>query len=366
MSWPELLAQAPEVAARNDARYFAVGCGRVLNPVRVPGLPFDLSANPYLNCEVGCHYCYAREFAGKRQGPLSLAFDRDVYAKEDAPAVLRRELARLAASDRLSRPVALGTATDPYQPVERERGLTRRLLEVFLDAAARVPRERGLRLSVTTKSALVLRDLDLLKELDRAGHLRLNVTVTTTDRELARSLEPRAPTPALRLEALERLARAGIPTGVFAMPILPEITCDTRGLRRLMCEAKAAGAGWLSARVLFLRGAARPAFFEWLSAERPSLVGLYRRYYGRSATPPDAVVERIRRTVDVLRRQYGLPAALDLPPAPPPRAGPDQLDLFGPAGASDRPRRVRRGRPLPRVAAAARPRQLEVFGGEAA
>lgn len=318
MGWQEILSAAPQADERNDVRYFDVEARRVLNPARAPWLPFDLTLNPYLQCEVGCTYCYAREHADRRLGGPS-EFDRRVYVKSGAPAVLRAELARLSRVGGLAgKEIALGTATDPYQPHERRVRLTRALLEVFATVD-------DVRLSITTKSDLVLRDVDVLAEIARRGHVRVNVTVTTVDRDLARSLEPRAPTPARRLRAVERLARAGIPAGVFCMPVLPEITDAPRDLRAVVCEARQAGARWLAAGVLFLRGeAVRASFFAWLDRAFPALSARYRRLY-RGTSAPEGVVDRITRLVDALRRQYALPDHL---PFPEPRAGPRQLSLF--------------------------------------
>lgn len=332
--WQEILAQAPQADERNDVRYLEVAARRVLNPARSATLPFDLTLNPYLNCEVGCTYCYAREFTDRRQGPASAdAFDRVIYAKTRAPAVLREELARLAAAGGLAgKEIALGSATDPYQPYERRAGLTRALLEVLAQAD-------GVRLSVTTKSDLVTRDIDVLQEIARRGQVQVHVSVTTVERDLARSLEPRAPTPQKRLAAVERLTRAGLAAGVLCAPILPDLTDAPRDLRAVVCAAREAGARWFGTQVLFLKGdAVRVAFFEWLHRARPGLVPRYRRWYA-GVSAPDAILDRIQRLVDALRRQYSLPA--DLPWADAKVAAPRQLGLFDLPGAAAA--QVRRG-----------------------
>ena len=346
MSWQAMLGAAPLVEQRNGVEYFEVPCRSLLNRVRGSELPFERTINPYLNCEVGCGYCYARDFTEKRQGPAAPdAFERRIYAKRDAPAVLRAELARLRRAGELERPIALGTATDPYQPIERRRRLTRALLEVLA-------REQGLRLSITTKSDLVLRDLDLLRTIAERGHLRVNLTVTSVDRDLAQSLEPRAPIPSKRLRAVEVLARAGIVAGVFCMPILPDITCEPRALRRLVCAAKQSGAAFLAARVLTLRPGVRPAFFAWLRGARPGLVRRYERMYAQGANPPLWVRERIEQVMLTLRAQYRLPE--DAPFPEPEASGARQLELFAePAAAPERGPRPRSGpRRLPMSGAA--------------
>ena len=340
MSWKTILSEAEPVDGRNGVSYYAVDTQRVLNRVSSPRLPFDLSLNPYLNCELGCAYCYARDFSHKRQGGEG-SFDREICAKRGAAEVLRRELQRLRRTERLGTPIALGTATDPYQPAERRSRVTRELLEVMAEFG-------GVSVAITTKSDLVLRDLDVLSDLARRGRVRVNMSVTTPDRDLARTLEPRAQTPRKRLAAVERLARAGILTGVFCMPILPNITDGSRDLRTLVYESTVEGASYFATRVLELRAGVRPAFFAWLQRERPALVARYRRRYARGANGPRDEAERIERLVSFLRRQYGIPAFVPFE-APPPCQN-AQLELFGGDPApQDPPRPTRR---LPTVEAA--------------
>jgi DNA repair photolyase len=346
--WEAILAQAPQADARNDVRYLEVAARRVLNPVRAARLPFDLTLNPYLNCELGCAYCYAREFSDKRQGAARAdeVFDRVIYAKTGAPSILRDELGRLAASGGLAgKEIALGSATDPYHPDERRARLTRALLEVMAAFD-------GVRLSVTTKSDLVTRDVDVLQEIARRGQVRVNLTITTVDRDLARSLEPRAPTPGRRLAAVERLSRAGLPAGVLCMPLLPDISDAPRDVRAIVCATKEAGGRWFGTRVLFLKGdAVRSNFFEWLERAFPALVPRYRRWYSAGPGAPDAIVDRVQRLADALRRQYGLPEDVAWPELP--AAAPRQLSLFDPLPPAPAPAPAQRAaaRPLPVVAA---------------
>lgn len=320
MTWRTILAKAPQVDDRNGVSYFDLPCKRLLNHARSPDLPFELSLNPYLNCEIACAYCFARDFTRRRQSdPEPEAFEREVYLKQDSPQVLRRELARLARAGDLGKPIAIGTATDPYQPVERRSRLTRALLEVLAEVG-------GVRVTLSTKSDLVARDIDVLQELGRSGHVRVSVSLTTPDRDLARTLEPRAPTPRKRLQAVEALARAGVPVGVDCMPILPDLTDDSRSLRHLVCATKDAGGEWFGARVLTLAGGVRPAFFAWLGRTRPGLVPRYRRWYRRGPRAPEFLREPIELLVSGLRAQYRIPESVPLPPARPPRER--QLDLF--------------------------------------
>lgn len=332
MGWQEILASSPQADERNEVRYYEVPARRVLNPSRTAALPFDLTLNPYLNCEVGCTYCYARDFTDRRAPAQGRdTFDREVYAKTGAPALLREELGRLARQGALAgKHIALGTATDPYQPYERRARLTRALLEVFATVD-------DVRLSITTKSDLVLRDVDVLQQIGRRGHVQVNVTITTTDRDLARTLEPRAPTPAKRLHAVQGLTRAGVAAGVFCMPVLPDITDAPRELRALVCAAREVGARWFATNVLFLRGdAVRTAFFAWLQGAFPGLVPRYLRMYRASSAPPESIVDRVTRLVDALRRQYGLTEDHAFPPVAAP-ARPEQLSLFDDSAPTSAP-----------------------------
>lgn len=338
MSWREILAGAGpgapvgrETGSSGGVRYFEVPTRRLLNPARSRGgprgdppaagasLPFELTANPFLHCEVGCVYCHARDVADRRAGGKA-DFDGQVFAKTGAVAALRDEMARLVRAGQQGKAIALGTATDPYQPLERRLKLTRGLLEVLAGV-------EGVRLSITTKCDLALRDLDLFQELARRGTLQVNVSLTTTDRGLAKLLEPKAPSPGRRLKLVEGLARAGVPVGVYLMPILPGITDTPREVRASVWAARTAGARYLSARTLILPGAARESFFAWLERERPDLVKRYRRWYRTGPYVREDIEDRLRRLVEALRRQVGLPAGLELPTAAPaPRER--QLTLF--------------------------------------
>src|SRR5712692_1149223 len=190
-----LAAQSPKARERAGVEYFELASRSALNRESSGRMPFAWTLNPYRGCEFGCKYCYARythEFMEMRDGR---DFERKIYAKDDAPEFLRREL-RAARDQGL--PVALGTATDPYQPAEKQFEITRRMLEVFAGF-------EGLEFSITTKGVLILRDLDLLEIVARRHRFSVHLTVTTTDVRLARLLEPKAPPPAKRLEAVAAL-----------------------------------------------------------------------------------------------------------------------------------------------------------------
>ncbi|PYV36003.1 MAG: radical SAM protein, partial [Acidobacteria bacterium] len=213
------------------------------------------------------------------------------------PELLRSELQ--ACRDR-GLPIAFGTATDPYQPAEREFRITRRLLEVFAEF-------EGLEFSITTKGAgLILGDLDLLKTISSRHRFSVHMTVTTTDERLARLLEPKAPPPWKRLEAVSKLAAAGIYAGVNAMPILPGITDSPAMLEDLVRQAAGAGAQFLHANVLFLMPSAMKRFMPFLEREFPHLVRRYRKLYGHSAYLSPEYKQGMQALVAGLRARYGL------------------------------------------------------------
>jgi DNA repair photolyase len=222
-------------------------------------------------------------------------FEDKIYAKSAAAHLLRQELSKIDRKEH----IAIGTATDPYQPAERRYGRTRSILEVFA-------RERGRYLGITTKSDLVTRDLDLLREIGRANVIGVNLTITTLDEKLARLLEPRAPRPGLRLDAVRELAGAGIPVGVFPNPVMPGLTDSERALDRVAKAARDAGAQWFGGGSLFLMPSAQKVFLPFLDEHFPALAPRYRRLYERSAylgrDYKDILRDRVRR----IRDRYGL------------------------------------------------------------
>lgn len=287
------------VDARRDVDFRELRAASLVNRVANRPLPFGWTVNPYRGCEMGCHYCFARythEFLGFTD---PAEFERAIYVKRIARVALVAELRR---ASRSGLAVAMGTATDPYQPAEARH----RVARLVLEAATEVP---GLHLSITTKSALVTRDIDLLVPLAARSELSVNVSITTLDAALARRLEPRAPRPDLRVAALATLAAAGIPARMFVMPILPFITDGEENLRALFTAARDAGAG-VESNVLFLRSGTREAFFAFLEAERPDLLDRYRRLYARSAyaradyvADTEARVRRIAADVGVAQQR---------------------------------------------------------------
>lgn len=291
-----LAQQSPRVRERTGVQYFSLPARSALNRESSGRLPFAWTLNPYRGCEFGCKYCYARythEFMEMHDG---LEFERKIFAKMGSPELLRAELRR--ARDR-GQPIALGTATDPYQPAEKQFRVTRDMLQVFSEF-------EGLDFSITTKSTLILRDLDLLVPLAGKHRLSVHITVTTVDTRLARLLEPKAPPPLKRLEAVRELAAAGIRTGVNAMPILPGLTDSPAHLDRLARVAAEHGAQFLHANVLFLMPSAMAQFMPFLEKDYPQLVRRYRKLYLRSAYLSSDYKDGITRLAAEVRARYGL------------------------------------------------------------
>jgi DNA repair photolyase len=289
-----LAAQSELLETKRVVRYFEIQSKSLLNRTR-PGMPFEWSLNPYRGCEFGCQYCYARythEFMELRD---SVEFEDKIYAKSDVARILRRELKRIDGS----RGIAIGTATDPYQPAERRFKRTEAALEVFAQ-------ESGIALSITTKSDLVARDIPLLREIAKRNTVSVNITITTLDASLARLLEPRAPRPDLRLKAVRKLAQAGIPVGVFPNPIMPLITDQEERLDRLAKAARDHGATYFGGGVLFLMPCSRKVFLPFVEKNFPHLLRRYQERYERDAYLKGPWREMVRERIAAIREKYGL------------------------------------------------------------
>ncbi|MBO3759067.1 PA0069 family radical SAM protein [Ciceribacter sp. L1K22] len=221
-----------------------------------PDIPFDRSINPYRGCEHGCIYCFARPTHSYMGLSAGLDFETKLFAKPDAAKLLERELSKPGYKPRT---IAIGTNTDPYQPVEREWRIMRQILEV-LDRANHP-------VAIVTKSALVMRDIDILSSMAARGLAKVGISVTTLDRKLARTMEPRASTPTRRLEAVKALSEAGIPTAIMVAPVIPAL--NDHEIERILDSGKAAGASEASYVLLRLPLEVSPLFRDWLLQNYP-------------------------------------------------------------------------------------------------
>ena len=311
-----LASESPTLEAKRRVEYFELETRKYLTKCSNDSLPFRWTINPYRGCEFGCKYCYARyahEFMELRD-PMD--FERKIYVKHFDSVAFREELEHLPQGET----IALGTATDPYQPAERRYQHTRSILEVFAATA-------GMRLGITTKSDLVARDIDLLKEVARRHYLSIHMTVTTMDRELARLLEPMAPRPDLRINAVRKLARAGLRTRVSCSPVMPLINDAEVSVDAIAQAAARAGATNFWSNILFLKPCSKQVFLPFIEERFPSLLRRYKERYGRAAYLRGAYPEMIRERVARIKRRYGLDQSD--PPAEPelwPRDA--QLTLF--------------------------------------
>jgi DNA repair photolyase len=252
-------------------------------------LPFTYAINPYRGCEFACRYCYAR-YAHEFLELTPEEFEHKIYFKENAAWLLAQELKKLKPGTE----IALGTATDPFQPLEQKQRITRSLLEVFA-------RTSGFGLGVVTKSTLILRDIDLLKEIASRHKLTIHVTVTTTDRNLARILEPRAPRPDLRISTVARLRRAGLRTGVMCSPLMPGITDSPSSIRAVAKAAAAADASFFFAGALFLKPCSLPTFLSFVGQHFPDQLEAYKRRYANSAFVSTEYRKRMEELVNSIR-----------------------------------------------------------------
>ncbi len=221
-----------------------------------PDIPFDRSINPYRGCEHGCIYCFARPTHSYMGLSAGLDFEAKLFAKPDAPRLLERELSKPGYK---VKPIAIGTNTDPYQPIEREWRIMRQILEILDKANHPVV--------IVTKSALILRDIDILKSMAERGLVKVGISVTTLDRKLARTMEPRASTPGKRLEAIKALSEAGIPVAVMMAPVIPAL--NDHEIERILDSGKAAGASEASYVLLRLPLEVSPLFRDWLLQNYP-------------------------------------------------------------------------------------------------
>jgi DNA repair photolyase len=291
-----LASEGESIREGHNVEYFTLAAKSVLNRCASRrGVPFEWTINPYRGCEFACKYCYARythEFMEMRDG---VAFEQKIYVKQHAKELLRQELRQV----KEGQTIAIGAATDPYQPAEKRYEVTRGILEEFA-------RHEGFHLGIITKSNLILRDLDVLQEVARRNRFSVHVTITTLDVELARILEPRAPRPDLRLEAIAKLREAGLRVGMSGSPVLPGITDSPKDVESLVRAAAKAGANHVFAGPLFLKPCSAAVFLPFLEKQFPHLVANYKRRYEGRAFLPDSYAKPLAKLVERLREKYGL------------------------------------------------------------
>ena len=271
-----------------------IRCKTLLNRIDVPSFPFRWTLNPYRGCRHACTYCYARpthEFLGMDSGR---DFEQRVFAKVNAPEVLRQELRRPKWQ---REPIAIGTATDPYEPAESQYKLTRRILKVL--------REFENPVSITTKGVLVRRDVDVLQELSKVAEVRVTFSVGSIDEGVWKLMEPGAPNPLARLEAMQFLVESGITAGVMMAPLLPGISDSSENIDAVASAASAHKAQYLGANVLFLKPGSKEWFMPMLREAYPRLVPAYAALYRKTYAPKE-YTERVLSLVDDARRKWGL------------------------------------------------------------
>lgn len=280
----------------DEATYQEVTCRSALN--RVDGMPFRWTLNPYRGCTHGCHYCFARRYHTQFELGAGDEFARVILVKTNLVSVLRRELDRPAWRREL---VAVGTATDPYQPIEGRYRLTRGALAAL--AGARTPT------GLVTKGPMVVRDVDALQELSRRASVTVYISVPSVDEDAWRRLEPGTAHPLQRLRAVRTLVDAGIRAGVLMAPIVPGITSDRDRLEATVKAVADHGARFVGANLLYLKGGTRMHFLEFLAREYPELTASYGELFaGGASYVPEGYRNRVRATVRDLQRRAGLPS----------------------------------------------------------
>jgi len=290
-----LAAEGESIRLGHEVEYFTLPIRSLLNRSTGERMPFTWTINPYRGCEFACKYCYARythEFMEMRDG---IEFEQKIFVKQHAAGLLRQELRQVKSGEE----IAIGTATDPYQPAEKRFEITRGIVE-------ELARHHGLELGIVTKSNLVLRDVDLLREISRNNKLFVNLTITTLNADLARILEPRAPRPDLRLDAMSKLNQAGVPAGVICAPVLPGITDSPRDLDKLVRTVAQAGGKYIFANSLFLKPCSAAVFMPFLEKEFPQLVESYRQRFKDRAFLSTSYRKRLSQLMARLRQKHGM------------------------------------------------------------
>jgi len=302
-----LAASSPPAETRRKSEgrpeYFLLPVKSILNRCDSKRVPFEWTINPYRGCEFACKYCYARythEYMELDGGE----FEKKIYVKKDAGPLLAWDVAKKysfaseASGGREAEHIAIGTATDPYQPAEREYGVTRACLE-------ELAKKEGLSVSIITKSDQIVRDIDVLQRIARRSDLAIDITITTLRTRLARILEPRAPRPDVRLAAIKQLAEAGLAVGLSASPLLPGITDREGDLEAVAAAGRTAGAQWFFSGVLFLMPASARQFLPFLQEKFPRLTKQYRLWFAKNGYAPEEYRQKVAERVARIRQTYG-------------------------------------------------------------
>jgi DNA repair photolyase len=302
-----LAAASPcaESSRKSEQRpeYFFLPVRSILNKCDSNRVPFEWTINPYRGCEFGCKYCYAR-YTHEYMDLDGCEFEKKIFVKQNAAPLLAQDVARKysyqrpGAEDGRPEHIAIGTATDPYQPAEREYGVTRACLE-------ELAKREGLSVSVITKSNQIVRDIDIFKQIAARSELSLNITITTLRSRLARLLEPRAPRPDLRLDAVKQLHEAGLRVGVSAAPLIPGITDREGELEAVADAAKQAGAQWFFSGVLFLMPSSAKQFLPFVREKFPKLAKQYEQWYSKNGYAPEPYRRKMSERVARIRVKHG-------------------------------------------------------------
>jgi DNA repair photolyase len=288
-SGPSIALDQAQLRA-DAARYQEVTCRSALNPVQ--GMPFNWTLNPYRGCTHGCHYCFARRYQTQFELGPGDHFSSVIFVKTNIVQVLKRELEK---PSWVREQVAVGTATDPYQPIEGQYKLTRGSIEAL--CAARTP------IGLVTKGPMVVRDADVLSDLGRAAGCTVYMSVPTVDEQTWAALEPGTAHPLQRLKAVRKLRDAGVNAGVLMAPVVPGFTTQPAKLEATIRAVAEHGAAFMGANVLYLKGGTKDHFLGFLAKEYPEMLDAYRRLYP-AAYAPAPYVTAVRQVINSLQERY--------------------------------------------------------------
>ena len=302
-----LAASSPPAETRRKSNqrpeYFVLPVKSILNRCDSNRVPFEWTINPYRGCEFACKYCYAR-YTHEYMELDGSEFEKKIYVKKDAAPLLAWDVAHKysysseASSGARPDHIAIGTATDPYQPAEQEYGVTRSCLE-------ELAKKEGLSVSIITKSNQIVRDIDVLQRISERSNLGIDITITTLRPGLTRLLEPRAPRPDLRLGAVKQLREAGLAVGLSASPLIPGITDRDGELEAVAAAGRDAGAQWFFSGVLFLMPSSAKQFLPFVREKFPRLAKQYEQWYAKNGYAPEEYRRKASDRVARIREQYG-------------------------------------------------------------